>query len=120
LDFGKNVARRRTASMCAAPGDRHMNLCCVTTGLRRGSRWLEKGLRAPRVAINVSAVQLRRKDFVGTFGKILKLAGAEAGIDIEVTESLIMEDVQANIQKREAIRQLGVGIAIDDFGTGYS
>jgi diguanylate cyclase (GGDEF)-like protein len=84
------------------------------------SRWLEKGLNAPRVAVNVSTLQLRRSDFVRTVKNILRVAGSEAGIDIEVTESLIMQDVADNIAKLEAIRALGVRIAIDDFGTGYS
>jgi diguanylate cyclase (GGDEF)-like protein len=84
------------------------------------SRWLERGLNAPRVAINVSTVQLGREDFVHTFAQSLKHAGSEAGIDIEVTESLIMADVEDNIAKLTQIRKLDVGIAIDDFGTGYS
>jgi diguanylate cyclase (GGDEF)-like protein/PAS domain S-box-containing protein len=84
------------------------------------SRWLQMGLNTPRVAVNVSTVQLRRKDFVGTVGQILELAGSEPGLDIEVTETLIMDDVESNIRKLEAIRDLGIGIAIDDFGTGYS
>jgi EAL domain-containing protein (putative c-di-GMP-specific phosphodiesterase class I) len=84
------------------------------------SRWLERGFNAPRVAINVSTLQLRRGDFVRTVKNILRVAGSEAGIDIEVTESLIMQDVEDNIAKLVAIRDLGVRIAIDDFGTGYS
>jgi diguanylate cyclase (GGDEF)-like protein len=84
------------------------------------SRWLERQLNAPRVAVNVSTVQLRREDFVRTVANVLKLAGREAGLDIEVTESLIMDDPAANIEKLKAIRGLGVRIAIDDFGTGYS
>jgi diguanylate cyclase (GGDEF)-like protein len=84
------------------------------------SRWLERGFNAPRVAINVSTLQLRRSDFVRTVEDILRVAGSEAGIDIEVTESLIMQDVEDNIAKLVAIRDLGVRIAIDDFGTGYS
>jgi diguanylate cyclase (GGDEF)-like protein/PAS domain S-box-containing protein len=84
------------------------------------SRWLERGFNAPRVAINVSTLQLRRSDFVCTVKNILSVAGSEAGIDIEVTESLIMQDVEDNIAKLVAIRDLGVRIAIDDFGTGYS
>jgi len=84
------------------------------------SRWLEGRLNAPRVAVNVSTVQLGRDDFVRTVDHILKLAGGEAGLDIEVTESLIMTDVEDNIGKLTEIRDLGVGIAIDDFGTGYS
>jgi EAL domain-containing protein (putative c-di-GMP-specific phosphodiesterase class I) len=63
---------------------------------------------------------LRRKDFVGTVGQILELAGPDPGIDFEVTETLIMDDVESNIRKLEAIRDLGIRIAIDDFGTGYS
>jgi diguanylate cyclase len=84
------------------------------------SRWLEKRLAAPRVAVNVSTVQLRAEDFLRTVGNVLRLSGAEAGIDIEVTESLLMEDVSENLSKLAAIRALGVGIALDDFGTGYS
>jgi diguanylate cyclase (GGDEF)-like protein/PAS domain S-box-containing protein len=84
------------------------------------SRWLEKRAAAPRIAVNVSTVQLRKKDFVRQIEQIVRIAGSEAGIDIEVTESLIMDDVESNIEKLRAIRDLGVGIAIDDFGTGYS
>jgi EAL domain-containing protein (putative c-di-GMP-specific phosphodiesterase class I) len=81
--------------------------------------WSEQGLRAPRIAVNVSPVQLR-----GNFIEMLKAALAEgvapAGIDLEITESLIMEDIAGNIAKLKAVRELGVNIAIDDFGTGYS
>ncbi len=84
------------------------------------SRWLEQKLAAPRIAVNVSAVQVRRDDFVRTVATILKLAGAEAGIDIEVTETLLMDNVAENIAKLSAIREMGVSIALDDFGTGFS
>ena len=87
--------------------------------LDRG-RWLEQGLPAPRVAVNVSTVQLNRADFVRTTSNMLKLAGADPGLDIEVTESLLMSDVDQNIEKLTAVRALGVRIAIDDFGTGFS
>jgi diguanylate cyclase len=84
------------------------------------ARWLERRLTAPRIAVNVSAMQLRQDDFVLTVSKILELAGGEAGIDFEVTESLLMENVNDNIKKLSAVRELGVQIALDDFGTGYS
>jgi EAL domain-containing protein (putative c-di-GMP-specific phosphodiesterase class I) len=42
------------------------------------------------------------------------------GIDVELTESLVMDDIEANIEKLKAIRALGLDVAIDDFGTGYS
>lgn len=84
------------------------------------TRWLEMRLPAPRVAVNVSTVQLLRDDFVRTVGMIVKMAGGEAGLDIEVTETLLLSDVTENLLKLEAIRELGIGIALDDFGTGYS
>ena len=83
-------------------------------------RWTDAGLQAPRVAINVSTIELRKQDFVAVFAQALELGDEDHGIDIEVTESIIMEDVAANIAKLLAIRELGVDIAIDDFGTGYS
>jgi len=84
------------------------------------ARWLSLGLAAPRVAINVSTIEVRRRDFVRAFADQLAGAGQEPGIDIEVTESLIMEDIGSNIEKLAALRELGVQIGIDDFGTGYS
>ena len=92
--------------------------------LRRAVRdrrlWRERGLPAPRVAVNVSTVQIRREGFVGTVTDVLRLAGKDAGIDIEITESVILGNVAENIRKLVAIRDMGVGIALDDFGTGYS
>ncbi|MGB4358869.1 MAG: EAL domain-containing protein, partial [Rhodoferax sp.] len=83
--------------------------------------WQAKGLTAPRIAVNVSQVQLRRKDFVNTVERVLSSLGGDGGaLEIEITESLIMQDVEANIQKLHAIREMGVAVAIDDFGTGYS
>ena len=83
-------------------------------------RWTEAGVQAPRIAINLSTVELRKQDFVDAFAQALRLGDEDHGIDVEVTESIIMDDVAANIAKLLAIRELGVDIAIDDFGTGYS
>jgi diguanylate cyclase (GGDEF)-like protein len=89
--------------------------------------WLKQGLAAPRIAVNVSTVQLRRPDFVDVFRRAIdgadntsSIADRDAGIDIEVTESLLVEGSEVNMEKLRALRDLGVGIAIDDFGTGYS
>jgi len=84
------------------------------------SRWRELHSTAPRVAVNVSTIQLRRDDFVRMITDVVRTAGDEPGLDIEVTESLVMENVSQNIEKLVAVRALGIGIAIDDFGTGYS
>jgi EAL domain-containing protein (putative c-di-GMP-specific phosphodiesterase class I) len=82
--------------------------------------WIELGLAAPRIAVNVSAVQLREPDFVAKVEAILRQAGRPHGLDIELTESLIMEDVEATIDKLQALRGLDMHLSIDDFGTGYS
>lgn len=82
--------------------------------------WVARGLDAPRVAVNVSQAQLRQRDFVEVVERALETGGAKRGLDIEITESLLMEDVKASIQKLQAVRELGARVAIDDFGTGYS
>ena len=83
--------------------------------------WQEKGLVPPRIAVNVSQVQLQRNDFVNTIERVVSgLGGVPGGLEVEITESLIMQDVEANIRKLHAIREMGVEVAIDDFGTGYS
>jgi EAL domain-containing protein (putative c-di-GMP-specific phosphodiesterase class I) len=82
--------------------------------------WVEQRLQAPRVAVNVSAIQLRQREFVGAVEQAISEGVAPTGIDLEITESLVMEDIEGNIQKLKEVRALGVGIAIDDFGTGYS
>ena len=83
-------------------------------------RWIEQKLKAPRVAVNVSQIQLRQRDFVQIVEQAIIGDVVPTGIDLEVTESLVMEDIENNIEKLEAVRKLGVKIAIDDFGTGYS
>ncbi|MCL4316263.1 MAG: EAL domain-containing protein, partial [Gammaproteobacteria bacterium] len=84
-------------------------------------RWRADGLQVPRIAVNVSAIQLRHKDFVGMVERVVNGAkGIADRLEIEITESLIMQDVEANIGKLRAIRDMGVEVAVDDFGTGYS
>lgn len=82
--------------------------------------WLDAGLPAPRIAVNVSAVQLRRQDFIDVVARTLSDAGIGSGIDIELTESLLMENLADTIQKLQALLSMGVNVSIDDFGTGYS
>jgi EAL domain-containing protein (putative c-di-GMP-specific phosphodiesterase class I) len=84
-------------------------------------RWATSGLPDIRVAVNVSPLQLRRRDFVERV-----LAGINAaleprvGVDIEITESMLMQDLELSIRKLSQLREAGIGVAIDDFGTGYS
>ncbi|MHB1273089.1 MAG: EAL domain-containing protein [Rhodanobacter sp.] len=83
--------------------------------------WQAKGLQSPRVAVNVSPIQLQQKDFVSMIERVVQGNRDVAGrLELEITESLVMQDIVANIQKLQAIREMGVEVAIDDFGTGYS
>jgi diguanylate cyclase (GGDEF)-like protein len=84
-------------------------------------RWRSAGLQAVRVAVNVSPLQLRNRSFVAEIEEAINLTqDGAAGLELEITESLIMEDVNHSIDSLLAIRALGVTIAIDDFGTGFS
>jgi diguanylate cyclase (GGDEF)-like protein/PAS domain S-box-containing protein len=84
-------------------------------------RWRAAGLPAVRIAVNVSPLQLRHRDFVNEIEQAISInANAAAGLELEITESLIMEDVKHSIVSLSAIRAMGVTIAIDDFGTGFS
>ena len=83
--------------------------------------WTEKGLAPLRIAVNVSQVQLKHKNFIDDLAKALRInRPGHAGIDIEITESVLIEDLEDCIRKLTAVRELGVQVAIDDFGTGYS
>jgi EAL domain-containing protein (putative c-di-GMP-specific phosphodiesterase class I) len=82
--------------------------------------WAEQGLKPPRVAVNVSPIQLRQRGFVDVVRQAIAEGLSPAGIDLEITESVVMEDIGVNIQKLKAVRELGIDVAIDDFGTGYS
>lgn len=84
-------------------------------------QWSANGIKPPRVAVNVSPLQLRQKDFVSTVVEAAeKTEEAGSMLDLEITESVIMENVEAIIPMLQTVRGLGVEIAVDDFGTGYS
>ena len=83
--------------------------------------WQRAGFAAMRIAVNVSPLQLRHRNFVDEIIQATSIdAHAAGGLELELTESLIMEDVKQSIAKLQSIRAMGVNIAIDDFGTGYS
>jgi diguanylate cyclase (GGDEF)-like protein len=81
-----------------------------------GQRW--PGLR---VAVNVSPIQFRHRDFVAGVMRVLKETGFEASrLEIELTEGVVVEDADAAEAAMMELRALGVNLALDDFGTGYS
>lgn len=83
--------------------------------------WLGQGLAAPRIAVNVSALQLAQRDFISSLDATLAAyPEAATGLDIELTESVLMDDLTGNIEKLRAVKSRGLQVSIDDFGTGYS
>ena len=93
----------------------------LSTARRTYLDWRKRFRDPPRIAINVSAVQLRRRTFVEDIRAALGDVGGDGGgVDLEITESLLMTDVEASIAKLRALREMGLNIALDDFGTGYS
>ncbi|MEO8717964.1 MAG: EAL domain-containing protein [Burkholderiales bacterium] len=84
-------------------------------------RWRSNGLAAVRIAVNVSALQLRDRSFIAEVRHAIGAdARSAAGLELEITESVVMQDVTHSVGILQAIRAMGVSIAIDDFGTGFS
>ena len=83
--------------------------------------WRDAGMQRPHVAVNLSAQQFRRRDLLGTVTLALEETGLPGHcLELEITESTIMEDVDAAIATMHALHELGIRLSIDDFGTGYS
>jgi diguanylate cyclase (GGDEF)-like protein/PAS domain S-box-containing protein len=73
------------------------------------------------VSVNISARQLHRLEIVEEVGDALRSSGLDPGsLVLEITESLLIDDMDLAIERLEALRELGVRVAVDDFGTGYS
>jgi EAL domain-containing protein (putative c-di-GMP-specific phosphodiesterase class I) len=74
-----------------------------------------------RIAVNVSPLQFSRADFAGNVESILRKSGFDPSlIELELTETLVMRDVQESSRQLSRLKHLGFHIAVDDFGTGYS
>ena len=88
---------------------------------RECNAWQERGLQSVSVAVNVSAVEFARSDFVETVQAILERTGLRSELlELELTETMMMRDIEDSIRKMAALRDRGVRISADDFGTGYS
>lgn len=84
-------------------------------------RWRSAGLATVRIAVNVSPLQLRHRDFVAEIARGIGIdPHAASGLELEITESLVMDDSVRNIATLTAIRAMGIRISLDDFGTGHS
>lgn len=93
----------------------------LSSACRQAKLWQEKGLPPVRMAVNVSGHQFQQASFVDTVGSILLETGLDpARLELELTESMVMERTEENISTLNRLKALGVQLAIDDFGTGHS
>ncbi|HSV51586.1 MAG TPA: EAL domain-containing protein [Burkholderiaceae bacterium] len=88
---------------------------------RQLRQWHDQGLKGVTMAVNLSAHQLRDASLVPHVARVLHRHGLQGGdLELELTESMAMEDPDATIEVLQQLRELGVQLSIDDFGTGYS
>ena len=92
----------------------------MRTALDTARAWRAMGHAGLRIAVNISARELRNVHFLDECRELLEPSASDQWLDIEVTESLLMEDIDQSIRLLHGLRDLGCLIAIDDFGTGYS
>lgn len=87
----------------------------------QAQRWRARGLPFARVAVNLSARQFHQPGIVALVAAVLAESGLPAGeLELEITESALMVDVEETLGRLDELRALGVTLAVDDFGTGYS
>ncbi|HJV84064.1 MAG TPA: EAL domain-containing protein [Noviherbaspirillum sp.] len=92
----------------------------VAEACRQHVAWLQEGIRIA-IAVNVSPLQFRQRAFAEKLGSIITESGMDPTcLEIEITESAVMENVNEAVEILNRIKSLGVRVALDDFGTGYS
>lgn len=93
----------------------------LRTACAQAKAWQDMGIKPCIVAVNLSSVQFHRQDLCEVVRQILQETGLEAQfLELEITESVIMKDVERAVQTLSELKSLGVKLAVDDFGTGHS
>ena len=93
----------------------------MRTACFQAKAWLDAGMQDFRVSVNLSSIQFKRASLLNMIKRALDDSGLPASLlEVELTESAVMNDVDHNITRLNQIRDMGVAISIDDFGTGYS
>jgi diguanylate cyclase (GGDEF)-like protein/PAS domain S-box-containing protein len=88
---------------------------------RQAQQWRDRGLLDASISVNVSAIQFRQNDFVRVVERAINVSGISPDcLELELTESVVMQGIDSTEQKLQELDALGVKVAIDDFGTGYS
>jgi diguanylate cyclase (GGDEF)-like protein len=102
--------------LIVAIGDWVLNEAC-----RQNREWQQAGLAAIPVGVNLSALQFRDKNLIDKIAAALHKTGLSAAfLEIELTESAVMQDSESAIATMRAMKEMGLHLSIDDFGTGYS
>jgi diguanylate cyclase (GGDEF)-like protein len=93
----------------------------LRTACAQCREWHDAGFPELRIAVNLSGHQLRQPNLVETVARVLEETGlSPAQLELEITESTIMQDDEGTIAAFQELHEMGVGLALDDFGTGYS
>lgn len=110
------IAIAEQSGLIAAIGEWVLRAAC-----RQNRLWQQSGLAALPVAVNLSAIQLRRQNLDKTIALILDETGLDTRhLELELTESAVMHDSRETGDMLQRLNAIGVSLAIDDFGTGYS
>jgi diguanylate cyclase (GGDEF)-like protein/PAS domain S-box-containing protein len=113
---GRFIPVAETTGLISAVGEWVLNETCL-----QGMRWLEEGMPLLTLAVNVSPHQFMRSNLVEVVSRVLAATGfPAASLELELTESALMDRQQEAVETLNRLRALGVRLAIDDFGTGYS
>lgn len=93
----------------------------LRTACQQARTWLDEGYRPLRISVNLSPRQFRQSDFMNIINDIIRETGFDPHwLEMEVTESMLMQNTEDNIVLLNQLKVLGISIAVDDFGTGYS
>ncbi|MEJ2698914.1 MAG: EAL domain-containing protein [Desulfuromonadales bacterium] len=99
----------------------HLGEWTLRSVCAQASKWARAGLPVGRVAVNISGLQLRQPEFPDLIRSILAETEFDPNaLELEFTESVLMERAEQTVTKLNAIKRMGVHLSIDDFGTGYS
>jgi EAL domain-containing protein (putative c-di-GMP-specific phosphodiesterase class I) len=93
----------------------------IRTACAQAARWKQAGHTEFRIAVNVSVRQMQDRGLLGAIDHALSQSKlAPSALEIEITESLLLEDAEGNMRFMHALRDRGISLAVDDFGKGYS
>jgi diguanylate cyclase (GGDEF)-like protein len=113
---GEFIQVAERMGLISALGDWTLHEAC-----RQIKSWQGMGLTPPRIAVNMSAIQIHREDMPAKMCSLLKQYQVSPdNLELEIVEGVLIEDMAATEKKLRAIREMGIHISIDDYGTGYS